>query len=124
MPITWWHYTDEATSLNCKFLYPDVLEPVSHLISEEAGQTSTEVSWTTAEEVKEFPIILYAAIILMVVIFAVVIAVQSRKQTSKEYIAEETEVESEETESEEKLEDDSKQEQWLDADGNPIIGND
>lgn len=118
VPITWYHYSDEAVQLNCKFLYPDVLEPVSNLIANEAGTFSGEVSWTTAEEVEEFPIILYAAIILMVVIFAAVIAVQSRKQTSKEYIAEETEVESEVDEPSKESE---QQEEWVDAEGNPII---
>ena len=118
VPITWYHYSDEAVQLNCKFLYPDVLEPVSNLIASEAGTSSGEVSWTTAEEVEEFPIIFYAAIILMVVIFAAMIAVQSRKQTSKEYIAEETEAESE---VDEPSEESQQQEEWVDAEGNPII---
>ena len=118
VPITWYHYSDEAVQLNCKFLYPDVLEPVSNLIASEAGTSSGEVSWTTAEEVDELPIILYAAIILMVVIFASVIAVQSRKQMSKEYIVDETQVESEVVEPSEESE---QQEEWVDAEGNPII---
>lgn len=124
VPITWWHYTDEATSLNCKFLYPDVLEPVSHLISEEAGQTSTEVSWTTAEEVEELPVLLYAIIVAIVVGLGAFVALSSRRLQQKEYIESEEvhtdEVESvveEEAESTEESDDLS----WTDADGNPIV---
>ncbi|MGB1955225.1 MAG: hypothetical protein ACPHUK_06460 [Candidatus Poseidoniaceae archaeon] len=132
VPITWWHYTDEATSLNCKFLYPDVLEPVSHLISEEAGQTSTEVSWTTAEEVEELPVLLYAIIVAIVVGLGAFVALSSRRLQQKEYVETEEkeyieteevhkdEVESvveEEAESTEESEDLS----WTDADGNPIV---
>ena len=70
VPISWYHYEDGAAQLTCKFLYPDVLEPVSNLIASDAGMTSGEVSFTTAEEVEELPIILYAIIIVMVVVFA------------------------------------------------------
>ena len=80
----------KRVQLTCKFLYPDVLEPVSNLIASEAGMTSGEVSFTTAEEVEELPIVLYSGIILMVVVFAAIIAVRATKETSKEYISEET----------------------------------
>ena len=123
VPISWYHYDDEAVQLTCKFLYPDVLDPVSNLIASEAGMTSGEVSFTTAEEVEELPIVLYSGIILMVVVFAAIIAVRATKETSKEYISEEAglpEMESENAESESS----EQQEEWLDADGNPIIGND
>ena len=111
VPITWYHYSDEAVQLNCNFLYPDVLEPVSNLIASDAGTTSGEVSWTTAEEAGELPILLYAGIILAVVVFAAVIAVRARQEISKQDVvidaAEEVEIK-----------------QWVDADGNPIIGSD
>ena len=124
VPISWYHYDDEAVQLTCKFLYPDVLDPVSSLIASEAGMTSGEVSFTTAEEVEELPIVLYSGIILMVVVFAAIIAVRATKETSKEYISEEAGLP--ETESEIAVESESseQQEEWLDADGNPIIGND
>ncbi len=109
VPITWYHYSDEAVQLNCNFLYPDVLEPVSNLIASDAGTTSGEVSWTTAEEAAELPILLYAGIILAVVVFAAVIAVRARQEISKQDVvidaAEEVEIK-----------------QWVDADGNRIIG--
>ncbi len=109
VPITWYHYSDEAVQLNCNFLYPDVLEPVSNLIASDAGTTSGEVSWTTAEEAGELPILLYAGIILAVVVFAAVIAVRARQEISKQDVvidaAEEGEIK-----------------QWVDADGNRIIG--
>ncbi len=109
VPITWYHYLDEAVQLNCNFLYPDVLEPVSNLIASDAGTTSGEVSWTTAEEAGELPILLYAGIILAVVVFAAVIAVRARQEISKQDVvidaAEEGEIK-----------------QWVDADGNRIIG--
>lgn len=137
VPITWYHYSDEAVQLTCKFLYPDVLEPLSNLIANDAGTTSGEVSWTTAEEVEELPIVLYGTIVLMVVIFAGVIAVRAQKGDSKEYIvqgANEFEESPEEDDSHEaesdnlesdvgdESEDQDNQEEWLDADGNPIIG--
>ena len=84
VPITWYHYSDEAVQLNCNFLYPDVLEPVSSLIASDAGTTSGEVSWTTAEEAGELPILLYAGVILAVVVFAAVIAVRARQEISKQ----------------------------------------
>ena len=84
VPITWYHYSDEAVQLNCNFLYPDVLEPVSSLIASDAGTTSGEVSWTTAEEAGELPILLYAGVILVVVVFAAVIAVRARQEISKQ----------------------------------------
>ena len=124
VPISWYHYDDEAVQLTCKFLYPDVLDPVSNLIANEAGTTSGEVSFTTAEEVEELPIVLYSIIILIVVIFAAVIAVRATKETSKEYIAEETQSPHNELENAEESESSDEQEEWLDADGNPIIGND
>ena len=96
VPITWYHYSDEAVQLNCNFLYPDVLEPVSNLIASDAGTTSGEVSWTTAEEAGELPILLYAGIILAVVVFAAVIAVRARQEISKQDVvidaAEEVEI--------------------------------
>ena len=107
VPITWYHYSDEAVQLNCNFLYPDVLEPLSNLIATEAGMTSGEVSWTTAEEVEELPIVLYAVIILMVVVFAGVIAARARTEIAKQDIV--TDEDSEELE------------EWLDADGKPIL---
>ena len=84
VPITWYHYSDEAVQLNCNFLYPDVLEPVSSLIASDAGTTSGEVSWTTAEEAGELPILLYAGVILVVVVFAAVIAIRARQEISKQ----------------------------------------
>ena len=109
VPITWYHYSDEAVQLNCNFLYPDVLEPVSSLIASDAGTTSGEVSWTTAEEAGELPILLYAGVILVVVIFAAVIAVRARQEISKQDVLIDA------TEEEEIK-------QWVDADGNRIIG--
>ena len=109
VPITWDHYSDEAVQLNCNFLYPDVLEPVSSLIASDAGTTSGEVSWTTAEEAGELPILLYAGVILVVVVFAAVIAIRARQEISKQDVVIDA------TEEEEIK-------QWVDADGNPIIG--
>ena len=109
VPITWYHYSDEAVQLNCNFLYPDVLEPMSSLIASDAGTTSGEVSWTTAEEAGELPILLYAGVILAVVVFAAVIAVRARQEISKQDVVIDA------TEEEEIK-------QWVDADGNPIIG--
>ena len=132
VPVSWWHYTDEATTLNCKFLYPDVLEAVSDLIADEAGQTSSEVSWTTAEEVEELPIVLYGIIIAIVVGLGVFVALGSRRLQKKEYFESEEEHDDEHDdddesvvedstdsleESEEELEDHT----WTDADGNPIV---
>ena len=134
VPVSWWHYTDEATTLNCKFLYPDVLEAVSDLIADEAGQTSSEVSWTTAEEVEELPIVLYGIIIAIVVGLGVFVALGSRRLQKKEYFESEEEHDDEHEEddddesvvedstdsleeSEEELEDHT----WTDADGNPIV---
>ncbi len=124
IPISWYHYDDEAVQLTCKFLYPDVLDPVSNLIASEAGMTSGEVSFTTAEEVEELPIILYSGIILIVVVFAAIIAVRATKETSKEYISEEAGLPEMESENAVQSESSEQQEEWLDADGNPIIGND
>ena len=109
VPITWYHYSDEAVQLNCNFLYPDVLEPVSSLIASDAGTTSGEVSWTTAEEAGELPILLYAGVILVVVVFAAVIAIRARQEISKQDVVIDA------TEEEEIK-------QWVDADGNRIIG--
>ena len=124
VPISWYHYDDEAVQLTCKFLYPDVLDPVSNLIASEAGMTSGEVSFTTAEEVEELPIILYSGIILIVVVFAAIIAVRATKETSKEYISEEAGLPEMGSENAVQSESSEQQEEWLDADGNPIIGND
>ncbi|MGB0780813.1 MAG: hypothetical protein ACPGQN_03445 [Candidatus Poseidoniaceae archaeon] len=115
VPISWYHYTDEAVRLTCKFFYPDVLEPVSDLISSEAGSTSGEVSWTTPEESDRFPVVLYAVIILIVVVFSVIVAMRAGSNVSKDYVADETVLPQETSE---------EQEHWLDADGNPIIAND
>jgi hypothetical protein len=93
---------------------------VSDLIAEDEGTTSAEVSFTTAEVVEELPIILYAAIIVMVVVFAGFVAVRAGKEVSKEYVTEAPQVENEETEEGEEFED---QEEWLDADGNPVVAN-
>ena len=130
VPVSWWHYTDEATTLNCKFLYPDVLEAVSDLIADESGQTSSEVSWTTAEEVEELPIVLYGIIIAIVVGLGVFVALGSRRLQKKEYMESEEEHDeeeesvdedstdsSEESGEEEEIEDPT----WTDADGNPIV---
>ena len=111
VPITWYHYSDEAVQLTCNFLYPDVLEPVSNLIATEAGTASGEVSWNTAEEVEELPIVLYAVIVLMVVIFAGVVAVRARAETVKQDTIEEPDF-SEDAEA------------WVDEDGKPIVTND
>ncbi len=130
VPITWWHYTDEATTLNCKFLYPDVLEAVSNLIADEAGQTSSEVSWTTAEEVEELPVLLYGLIVAIVVGLGVFVALGSRRLQKKEYFEseevydgeEEESVDEEPTESsEESNEEEIEDQTWTDADGNPIV---
>ena len=123
VPISWYHYDDEAVQLTCKFLYPDVLDPVSNLIANEAGMTSGEVSFTTAEEVEELPIVLYSGIILMVVVFAAIIAVRATKETSKEYISEEAGLPEMESENAVESESSEQQEEWLDADGNPIFSN-
>ena len=146
VPLSWRHYSDEAVVLTCKFLYPDVLEPVSDLISKETEPVSNEVSWTTAEEVDELPVLLYGLIIAIVVALSVFVALGSRRLQNKEYIEtgvefeeksiEESEEASEdepEDESEEASEDDIEDESeeaseeepedltWTDADGNPII---
>jgi len=128
--VTWWHYTDEAVSLTCKFLYPDVLEGVSSLIADEAGETSSEVSWTTAEEVDELPVLLYGIIVAIVVILGIAVAMSSSRLQKKEYVEyeeesdeEETGEESDEEETEELESDEDETEDltWTDADGNPIV---
>ena len=132
VPVSWWHYTDEATTLNCKFLYPDVLEAVSDLIADEAGQTSSEVSWTTAEEVEELPIVLYGIIIAIVVGLGVFVALGSRRLQKKEYMESEEEHDDEHEDDDESVVEDStdsleeSEEEleghtWTDADGNPIV---
>ena len=129
VPVSWWHYTDEATTLNCKFLYPDVLEAVSDLIADESGQTSSEVSWTTAEEVEELPILLYGIIIAIVVGLGVFVALGSRRLQKKEYMESEEEHDEEEESvdedstdsSEESEEEELEDPTWTDADGNPIV---
>ncbi len=135
VPVSWWHYTDEATTLNCKFLYPDVLEAVSDLIADEAGQTSSEVSWTTAEEVEELPIVLYGIIIAIVVGLGVFVALGSRRLQKKEYMESEEEHDDEHeddddddesvvedsTDSLEESEEDLEDHTSTDADGNPIV---
>ena len=129
VPVSWWHYTDEATTLNCKFLYPDVLEAVSDLIADESGQTSSEVSWTTAEEVEELPIVLYGIIIAIVVGLGVFVALGSRRLQKKEYMESEEEHDDEEESvdedstdsSEESEEEELEDPTWTDADGNPIV---
>ncbi len=140
VPVSWWHYTDEAATLTCKFFYPDVLEAVSNLIADEAGETSSEVSWTTAEEVEELPILLYGIIIAIVVGLGVFVALSSRRLQNKEYIetGEEFEEEPEEEEESEDVEESEEGEEsedveeseegeesedhtWTDADGNPIV---
>ena len=136
VPVSWWHYTDEATTLNCKFLYPDVLEAVSDLIADEAGQTSSEVSWTTAEEVEELPILLYGIIIAIVVGLGAFVALGSRRLQKKEYFESEEEHDDEHEEdddddesvvedstnsSEESEEEELEDHTWTDADGNPIV---
>ena len=70
----------------------------------------------------ELPIVLYGAIILFVVIFAAIIAVRARQEINKQYVAEETYVDLEDTSQEEASSESEDQEEWLDADGNPIIG--
>ena len=70
----------------------------------------------------ELPIVLYGAIILFVVIFAAIIAVRTRQEISKQYVAEETYVGLEDAPQEEASSESENQEEWLDADGNPIIG--
>jgi len=132
VPVSWWHYNDEATTLNCKFLYPDVLEAVSDLIADEAGQTSSEVSWTTAEEVEELPIVLYGIIIAIVVGLGVFVALGSRRLQKKEYFESEEEHDDEHedddesvvedsTDSLEESEEDLEDHTSTDADGNPIV---
>ena len=124
VPISWYHYENEAVQLTCKFFYPDVLDPVSNLIASEAGTTSGEVSFTTAEEVEELPIILYAVIIVIVLILAAIVAVRAGKETPKNYVANETRLSQEQSEIDVGSVEAADREEWLDADGNPIIGND
>ena len=109
-------------------MYPDVLEAVSDLIADESGQTSSEVSWTTAEEVEELPIVLYGIIIAIVVGLGVFVALGSRRLQKKEYMESEEEHDEEEsvdedsTDSSEESEDEELEDHtWTDADGNPIV---
>ena len=89
VPITWYHNSDGAVKLDCRFLYPDVLEPVSEAISSETGTKSSEVSWTTAEEVEDLPLVLYAVIVVLVLLLTVFVVIQARvaKLERKEYMA-------------------------------------
>ena len=75
--------------MDCRFLYPDVLEPVSEAISSETGTKSSEVSWTTAEEVEDLPLVLYAVIVVLVLLLTVFVVIQARvaKLERKEYMA-------------------------------------
>tara|TARA_B100000459_G_scaffold15516_1_gene8027 strand:- start:15146 stop:16741 length:1596 start_codon:yes stop_codon:yes gene_type:complete len=107
VPITWYHYSDEAVQLTCDFLYPDVLEPVKQLIATESGTTSSEVSWTT-DEVEGFPIILYVAIVLVVAILAAATAIGARKEIAKQDVVE-------------TLSAPEENEEWVDSEGNPVI---
>jgi len=72
--------------------------------------------------VDELPIVLYGAIILFVVMFAAIIAVRAGQEVTKDYVAEETYVDLEDAPQEEDSSESVDQEEWLDADGNPIIG--
>ena len=56
------------------------------MISDEAGETSSEVSWTTAEEVEELPVLLYGIIVGIMIILGIVVAMSSRRLQQKEYV--------------------------------------
>ena len=68
------------------------------------------------------PIILYAIIIVVVLILAGVLAIRAGKEATKDYVAHETPVEQADMEENEASDDSEDQKEWLDADGNPIIG--
>ena len=60
----------------------------------------------------------------MVVSLAAIISVRAGKVATKEYVAAGTQPHHEESESVEDSEEPEEQEEWVDAEGNPIIGSD
>ena len=58
----------------------------------------------------------------MVVTFAAFIAARARKEISKQYVTEEIQVTQEEPEEKDQSDETDEQEEWVDSEGNPIIG--
>lgn len=80
VPFTWYMYEAGEAELNCKPLLPTALNGIADLVVDLSGSTSEVITWEYAEEVEEFPLIIWIVAIAGFMGLALVVASQSRKQ--------------------------------------------
>jgi cytoskeletal protein RodZ len=81
VPFTWYMYEAGEATLTCKPLLPTALNDIADLVVDMSGSSSGPITWEYAEEVEEFPLIIWIVAIAGFMGLALMVAAQSRKQT-------------------------------------------
>ena len=80
VPFTWYMYEAGEAALTCKPLLPAALNDIADLVVDMSGSSSEPITWEYAEEVEEFPLIIWIVAIAGFMGLALMVAAQSRKQ--------------------------------------------
>ena len=80
VPFTWYMYEAGEAALTCKPLLPTALNDIADLVVDMSGSSSEPITWEYAEEVEEFPLIIWIVAVAGFMGLALMVAAQSRKQ--------------------------------------------
>ena len=81
--VSWYGNAAGSQTLECKPNIPTVMQSITENVSNINGATSDEVKWSTAEEVEDQPLIIYAALVAVVLLGTFIISNQATKKINE-----------------------------------------
>ena len=81
--VSWYGNAVGSQTLECKPNIPTVMQSITEDVSNINGATSDEVKWSTAEEVEDQPLIIYAALVAVVLLGTFIISNQATKKINE-----------------------------------------
>ena len=110
--VSWYGNVEGTSELECRALVPDIMKSITDEITNTQGATSGQITWAQAEEIEDQPLMIYAALIVIILLGTYVVANQASKkatssptveQAKEEELTEEEEVHDEPVDDEEKV---------------------
>jgi hypothetical protein len=92
LPVSWWANTAGGQILNCRTLIPNVLDSIAGEITNVEGGESGEVAWIDVEESEDQPLIVFAALSVIIAVATMVIVRVINKTEQIDYGTEQVNV--------------------------------
>ena len=87
VPAVWYANSSGAKSLNCRITVPNFFNTLAEDVTSVTGTDSELVNFKEAEDLEDIPIILYAAIVIVIILGTVIFSRVSAKKLAKQQTA-------------------------------------